>query len=133
LAAGLIAFALPACGDQKDASLCTAYSEFLDARAHVQALDPATLNASDAQKEAQSYLDSVHRLQQASDNRYTQQLDALELAANDVVLTLQSVRDDADYSTWGPLVEDDLETAGDAAQVVQDAIAPSCNPDTSGT
>ena len=53
------------------------------------------------------------------------------MAARDVVLTLDSVQDQADYSTWAPLVEDDLEAAADAAVTVEDAIEPQC-PDLGG-
>ena len=130
--AALAAFVLPGCGDQKDASLCTAYAEFLQARATVQTIDPSNLNAKQAKDTAESYLDSVRRLQQAADGRYTQQLDGLETSVNDVLRTLESIPDDADVATWEPLVKDDLETAADAATVVQDSIEPSCTPDTSG-
>ena len=112
--------------------MCTAYGEFLEARAELQTIEPTSLNASQATDVAENALDGVHRLQQAADGRYGQQLDALETAVNDVLLTLESIPDDADFATWGPLVEDDLETAADAATVVEDAIEPSCTPDTSG-
>ena len=112
--------------------MCTAFGEFLEARAELQTIEPTSLNASQATDVAQNALDGVHRLQQAADGRYTQQLDALETAVNDVLLTLESIPDDADAATWEPLVEDDLETAADAATVVEDSIEPSCTPDTSG-
>lgn len=130
--AAVVALVLPACGDQEDASLCTAYAEFLDARATVQSIDPANLNAKQAKDTAESYLDAVRRLRQASDDRYEQEIEALDAAVNDLLLTIAPIPDDADFSTWGPLVEDDLEAAADAAQVVEDTIEPSCNPDTSG-
>ena len=129
--AAILGIPLAACGDQEDASLCTAFVEFLDARATVQALDPQTLSAEQATDTAENYLASVNRLQQTVDDRYEQQVLDLENAVNDVLLTLTSVQDDADFATWGPLVEDDLETAADAAARVEDSIEPSCNPDTS--
>jgi hypothetical protein len=119
------------CGDAEDASLCTAFAEFLDARAAIDAVDPASESAAGATEIAEDYLASVRRLEQANDGRYGQQIENLETAVNDVLLTLESVQDDADYSTWGPLVEDDIELATDAADEVQAAIEPSCNPDTS--
>ena len=130
-----IAFAavvLPACGDQEDASLCTAFAEFLESRAAVRAIDPDDLNAAQAEEAAESYLDGVRRLRHAADDRYEQEIEALDAAGNDLLLTLASIPDDADVATWGPLVEDDLEAVADAATVVQNAIEPSCNPDTSG-
>ena len=87
-------------------------------RAQVASIDPADLStttAGDATEIAEDYLAGVRRLEQAADGRYGTQLDALETAVNDVLFTLESVQDDADFSTWGPLIEDDLELAEDAA------------------
>jgi hypothetical protein len=120
-----------ACGDQKDASLCTAFDEFLNARTTVRAIDPTDQNAAQASDIAENYLASVRRLEAAADGRYTQQLDALETAVNDVVRTLSSVQDDAEYATWAPLVEDDLGLAEDAAVTVVNAIGQSCPAETS--
>jgi hypothetical protein len=124
--------ALPACGDVEDASLCTAFGEFVGARTAVNAIDPANLDAGEAIDVAEVYLAGVRRLEQAADGRYGQELDALETAVNDVLLTLSAVPDDADVDTWAPLVEEDLELAADAATQVEEAIEPSCFPDTSG-
>jgi hypothetical protein len=132
VAAVLACSLVSACGDRKDASLCTAFGEFIGARTAAQAIEPSNLNAAEATTIAESYLAGVRRLEQAADGRYGQDLDALETAVNDVLLTLESIPDDADDATWGPLVQDDLETAADAATVVEDAIEPSCTPDTSG-
>jgi hypothetical protein len=122
-----------ACGDNEDASLCTAFDEFLDARAQVATVDPADESAAGAIDIVEDYLAGVRRLEQAADGRYGQELDGLETAVNDVLLTLESVQDDADYATWGPLVEDDLELAADAAVQVAEVIEPSCTSATSGT
>ena len=118
---------IAACGDNEDASLCTAFSEFLDIRAEAQSIDPTAESATGATEIVEDYLAGVRRLEQAADGRYGQELDALETAVNDVLLTLESVPDDADFSTWGPLVEDDLELAADAAVQVEDVIEPSCH------
>jgi hypothetical protein len=131
-AAAAVAFALPACGDQEDASLCTAFGEYLEARAQLQEIEPTNLNASQAADIAENALHGVRRLQESADGRYGQSLFELEAAVNDVLLTLESIPDDADVATWRPLVEDDVATAGDAATVVEDSIEPSCTPDTSG-
>jgi hypothetical protein len=123
---------LPACGDQEDASLCNAYGEYLEARAELQTIEPTTLSATQATAVAENALAGVRRLEQAADGRYGQELDALETAVNDVLLTLESIPDDAEVATWAPLIEDDLEVAADAANQVEQAIEPSCTPDTSG-
>ena len=124
-----IGFAIPAvgCGDTKDDSLCTAFNELLAARTDIQQTDLSTQTASDALKTAEDYLNRVHRLQQAADNRYTQELEGLETAVSDIVDTLASVPKDADEATWRPLVQDDLDTADDATTQVADAIGPSCD------
>jgi len=112
--------------------LCTAYAELLDSRAAIAQIDPTNLDASEASDIAQRALDGVGRLRHAADDRYEQEIENLGAAVNDLRLTLSSIPDDADFATWGPLVEDDVEAVSDAAQVVEDAIEPSCNPDTSG-
>ena len=75
---------------------------------------------------ADDYLDSVRRLQEAADTRFTVPLNDLEAAAADVLRTLESVPDDEDHATWAPLVEDSLEDAANAAVTVVDAIEPQC-------
>jgi hypothetical protein len=120
-----------ACGTLEDASLCTAFDEFLGARADIQTIDPTEETAADAIEIAEDYLASVRRLEQAADGRYGQQIEDLETAVNDVLLTLESVQADAEYDTWSPLVEDDLELAADAAEVVEETIRPSCEVATS--
>jgi hypothetical protein len=130
--AAIAAFALPGCGDQEDASLCTAFGELLAARAAVAAIDPQNHDAEQAKDAVESYSAGVRRLRQAADDRYEQQLFGLEAAVDDVRLTLAPIPDDAEFATWSPLVEDDLEALADAATQVENAIEPSCNPDTSG-
>jgi hypothetical protein len=124
--AAAIAVVPAACGDTKDASQCTAFAEWVDARAAINAIDPTSQLAADEIEAVENYLASVRRLRQVGDGRYAQQIENLEAAVNDAVLTLESVRDDADYETWGPLLEDDIEAATDAADQVDKAIRPSC-------
>jgi hypothetical protein len=129
----LVVTALAACGDPEDASLCTAFDEWIDARADINAVDFTTESAEDAIDTVEDYLSSVQRLEHAADGRYGQQLDALESTVRAVILTLESVQDDADYSTWSPLVEDDIELATEAALQVEQLITPSCQAEPSGT
>jgi hypothetical protein len=125
--------ALTACDEPTADSLCPAFEQYLDARTTIQAVDFTTQSAAQAIAIAETYLASVDRLQTAAVDRYGVKLQALETAVNDILLTLSSVQDDADYATWQPLVQDDFETAQEAAGAVIDAIEPSCTPDTSGT
>ncbi len=122
-----------ACGEPKDASLCTAFAEFQDARTKIAAVDTNSTSAAEATTIAEDYLAGVRRLEQAADGRYGTELDTLETAANDVLFTLEGVQDDADFSTWGPLVKDDLELAEDAAVQVDRVISPSCTSEVTET
>lgn len=121
-----IAIVPAACGDTKDASPCTAFAEWVDARAAINAIDPTSQLAADEIEAVENYLASVHRLRQVGEGRYAQQIENLDVAVTDALLTLRSVRDDADYETWGPLVEEDIQAATDAADQVDKAIRPSC-------
>ncbi len=101
----LVTFVPLACGEPKDASLCTAFGEFLDIRAQVAAVDAAdltTTTAGDVTEAVEDYLAGVRRLEQAADGRYGTELDTLETAVNDVLFTLESVQDDADFLHVGP-------------------------------
>lgn len=129
----LMIVAIAACGDLEDASLCTAFDEWRDARAAVSAIDVTSETAAEAVEDVEDYLASVRRLDQAADGRYGQELADLEATINDGLSTLRSVQPDADYETWAPLVEDDRELAADAATQVEQAIAPSCQVDVSDT
>lgn len=119
--------AVAGCGESDERSLCPAYEDFLAAGAAIAAVDPEEAMAEGASELAEEYLESVRLLQESADGRYGTELAALETAVNDVLLTLDSVEDTADYSTWAPLVEDSLEVAADAAVTVEDAIEPSCS------
>ncbi len=126
---------LVACGDPKDVALCTRFEEFLAIRAETQAIreDPSALKADEAVELGDRYVAAVRGLKASSDDRYGQELDNLEQAVRAVVLTLSSVRDDADFDTWGPLIEDDIHLAENAATAVVDVIEPSCPTVTPGT
>lgn len=129
VAAGAIA----GCGEPEDASLCTAYAEFLDRRAEVAAADPTSADAATASDVAERYLAAVNRLQHAADGRYVQQLEDLEEEVQDIVRTLAAIPDDADYATWAPLIDEDFETAQEAAGQVERLIAASCVVDVDTT
>jgi hypothetical protein len=120
-----------ACGDIEDQSLCAAYDDLLRAGAAVQGADAESLTADEAEALGQDYLDAVRRLEEMADERYDILILNLEDAARDVVLTLASVQDDEEYSTWAPLIEKDLERAADVAVAVDDAMETQC-PDSGG-
>jgi hypothetical protein len=130
---GLVAVAgvgLAACGDTEERSLCNVYGDWLDVQAEVEELDPTQATAEDAAGVAQDALDVTRRLREVDQDRYGEPLESLEFALQDVLRTLESVPDDADYDTWAPLVDDSVEDAVLAAERVQDLIDPTCRPDT---
>jgi hypothetical protein len=125
--AGVVASAgAAACGDIEDQSLCTAYGELLQTRAGIQELDPSAVTAGAAEEQAKDYLDAVLRLEETGDGRYGTALADLATAVNDVVLTLGSVQADEDYSTWAPLVEDDLEAIANAEVTLDESMQTQC-------
>lgn len=113
------------CGDIEDQSLCAVYEEFLDERAVIEDLDHESLSAEDASGVAEDYLDTVVHLREV-DERHSTQIEVLENAVRDLMRTLDSVPDDADYATWAPLVEEDLEAVAHAAVTVDELIEPQC-------
>jgi hypothetical protein len=128
--AGVLAMAsLVACSEDvvKDQSLCTVYGEYLDELAAIQDLDAKSLSAEDASEVVEGYVESIVRVQHATeDDRNNNGLLALEGAARDLLRTIESVPDDADYATWAPLVEDDLKDVRNAALLVDEALAAEC-------
>ena len=76
-----------------------------------------------------NYLASVRQLQTSADGRYGAAIDALESATRDVLLTLHSVQDDAQYATWAPLVEDSDQRMADATVTVENRIGRTCPSD----
>jgi hypothetical protein len=122
----LVAIGAAACGDIEDQSLCQAFDEYLATAAVVQASDPAATSASEAADLAQEYLDRVQRLQEISDDQDSIALVTLEAAVNDIVVTLEAVPEDADDSTWEPLIDDSYDDAADAAVTVRDQLATQC-------
>lgn len=134
MALGVVAVAaLAACGETEDASLCTAYAEFIERRAEVAAADPTAADAAAATDVAERYLASVNRLQHAADGRYVQQLEQLEEEVQDILRTLAAIPDDADYAVWAPLIDEDFETAQESAGQVERLIAASCVVDVDTT
>ncbi|MFL6203717.1 MAG: hypothetical protein ACJ739_00035 [Acidimicrobiales bacterium] len=120
---------LAACSEDtvKDQSLCTVYGEYLDHLEAIRDLDAQTLSAEDASEVVEGYVESVVRVQHATeDDRNNNGLLSLEAAARDLLRTLESVRDDAEYETWSPLVEDDLKDVRNAALLVDEALAAEC-------
>jgi hypothetical protein len=126
LVLALLTVALVACGDTEEQSLCPVYEEFLVARDKVAAVVPSAETAADLRGIAEAYLAKVRQLREAADGRYSDPIDALEVAVADVVRTLESIDADAPYATWAPLVEDSVEDARDAGDRVEELIGPEC-------
>jgi len=126
LAIALLAVGPVACGDLEDQSLCRVYEDFLVAREETAAVDPTAQTAAELTEIADTYLATVRQLREATDGRYVEAIDALEVAVTDVVRTLDSVDPDEPYATWAPLVDDSIDDATDAADRVEELIGPQC-------
>jgi hypothetical protein len=126
---GLVAWSTSASDeDTKSASLCANYGELVAAGDALGTADLESTTAGNTLYLVDDYLDAVNDVKRAADDRYGQQLDALDQAVADIERTLASVQVDADYSIWQPLVADDVEDALDAAAQVEAVISPSCTP-----
>lgn len=117
------------CADEEETSLCAVYEDLLAARDTAESVDPTAGTAGEIEVLVEDYRDQVRRLREVADHRYVAAIDALDVAVSDVLLTLASLQDSADYATWAPLLEDSLEEAAAAAAVVSDRIDPACRPD----
>ena len=126
----LVAFVPLACGEPKDASLCTAFEEYLDIRAQVAAVDAAdltTTTAGDA-TEARRGLPCRRQASRAGRRR------ALRHRARHArdggqrpAVHARSVQDDADFATWAPAGRGRSGTGrGRGRRRPRRSIAPSC-------
>ncbi len=131
-ALGLIAGAallLTACtGDEKELSMCTAYAEFVQAADSAIESVPATgANVAEATEAVSDVRDEAAQLLSVADARYTTQLTTLVDTIDELLATLESAPDDSDYETWLPLVQDSVDNALDADEVVRDLLGPECD------
>jgi hypothetical protein len=117
---------LSACGDQAGRSLCDAFADWTEARATINAIDPTSEDAATYAEDVDDYRSAVDALRETADSRYRAAIDDLDAATADVLRTLESV-DDAEYSTWAPLVEDSIDDATIAAERVVELIGPQCD------
>ena len=109
-------------------SLCSSFEQLVITGAAIRASDVSDLTAGEASDLAEAYQQRVTQVQEVADGRYGAELDALEQTVDDLVRTLSSIQDDADFATWAPLVEDSLEDVSTASRRVEQAIEPSCAP-----
>lgn len=125
----LAASGLAGCGDTEDASLCPTYTTYLSVVQPVLDADPTGATAQSASEAVQDVVGAVRQLREASDGRYAQGVDDLEMVLDDLARTLESVEDEADYATWAPLVDDTIEDAVAAHERLVELIDPACVPD----
>jgi hypothetical protein len=119
---------LTACGDSDDLALCPSYAQFELARDVLRTVDAESETAAEAIREIEAFQSSVRQLRENTDGRYRSSVDDLDVAISDVLRTLESVDADEEYSTWAPLVAEDVETAQNASARVSELIAPQCAP-----
>jgi hypothetical protein len=129
-----LAVAIAACAEPEEQSLCTVFDRFQEAAAQLEQVAVDGGRAGEAAEGVEQVLGQVQHLQAVADNRYATELNQLEDALDDLLRTLESIEEDADASTWEPLVEDSAEDARQAAGVVVGRIGAVCgSADTSGT
>lgn len=129
-AIALLAVVPVGCGESEEQSTCNVYAEFLVARETIKAIIPTNPTAAESVDAVDDYLSIIQRLRE-TDSRNSAAIDELEVAVQDGLRTLESFDDDdAEYSTWAPLVEDDLEQASKAGDRVVELLTPQCTPDT---
>jgi hypothetical protein len=114
--------------DPEEQDLCTVYAEYLETVDAIGQVDLDQLTAGEARELAENAVGSVRHLGAVADTRYGTQIDQLEAALDDLVRVLASIEEDADPSTWQPLVEEDVEDAQHAATRVSELIDPTCQP-----
>ena len=127
-AAAMVPLVLASCGESAERALCPSYEQFLVSREVIRSIDAESATAAEAVDEIEAFQSSVRQLRENTDGRFRSAVDDLDVAISDVLLTLTSVDPDADYSTWAPLVVDDVETAQEATAQVAELIAPQCAP-----
>lgn len=127
---GLLMTAVVACGNVEERSLCRAYDDFLAAREEIRTVDPTSVTAAEATDLVEEYVSSVRALRETTEGRFDTELDRLEAATRDILVTLESVDADEDYATWAPLVEESFDDARDAADRVVEIVDIQCNPET---
>jgi hypothetical protein len=125
----LVAVMATACGESAERDFCTSYGEYVSVLAPISAADPTAATAADALEAIDTVRDAVVGLGANADARYTEPIETLEAALDDLHRTLATAPDDADYDTWAPLVSDSLDDARDAAARLDELAGPSCTPD----
>ena len=123
-------FMAASCADPKDSSLCTNFDQMVASAESVRA-DVDGDTAGEFSDQLEAVLQHVTALQELADGRYTAELDSFEQTLDDLIRTLDSVQEDAEFDTWAPLIEDSVEDVDAAAARLVEAIEPSCSPDVS--
>jgi hypothetical protein len=117
-----------ACGDLEEQSLCTVFADYVSAVASIDEVDLEQVSAGEAEDFVDDLIGTVRHLGDAADDRYSDQIEQLETALEDLLRVLEGVDEDADASTWQPLVEDSVEDAEQASARVIELIDPTCQP-----
>jgi hypothetical protein len=131
LAAGGLAVVpgVAACGDIEEQSLCTVFADYVSAIASIpDEVDLEQVTAGEAEEFVEDLIGTVQHLGDVADDRYTDPILQLETALEDLLRVLAPIDDDADVSTWQPLVEDSVEDAEELSAQVIELIDPTCQP-----
>jgi len=115
-----------ACADPENQSLCTVYDRFQETAANLETVSLDGTNAGKAADRVEDLRGRVRHLDAVADTRYSDQLDQLEDALDNLLRVLESIPEDADPATWQPLVEDSADEARRESLVVIGLIEPAC-------
>jgi hypothetical protein len=121
-------FVAASCAEPEERSLCTSFEQMVALGDSIRT-DVTGETAGELSDQTDALLQRVTALQEVADGRYTAELDALEETLDNLVRTLASIQEDAEYDTWSPLVEESVEDVNAASARVEEAIEPSCFPD----
>lgn len=126
--AGVVLFGTVAggCVDRNEQAMCPAYAEYLAVIDVVAAAEPTAATAGDVVDTIDVVVGELDQLRAVADERYRAQIDAVSVELDDVRRTLGSVQDDADYSTWAPLVDSTFEDLAVAQARLRRVIDPAC-------
>jgi hypothetical protein len=117
---------LTGCRDSTDLSLCPAWGFYTHTAEQISKDRPTGGTAADWLVAVHEVLGDLDQLREVSDSRHTDAISTAETALEELQGTLESVEPDQEYSTWAPLVSDDIDAVLDADQRLRELIEPEC-------
>ena len=114
------------CVDRDEQAMCPAYAEYLAVIDVITAAEPTGATAGDVVDAVEVVVGELDQLRAVADERYRAQIDDVAVQLDDVRRTLGSLQDDADYSTWAPLVDSTIDDLAIAHARLRRVVDPAC-------